>query len=85
MARGVFVRRMVVILLPIGAVVGAVCAPSQFLAPAHPGITIYVPPETTIPDTTVPTVPETTVPDCVKVVVSTTDPPPTSALVCPWP
>ena len=85
MARRVFLRRVVVILLPIGAVAGATFAPSQILAPANSGTTIYVPPETTIPDTTVPTVPDTTIPECVKVVVSTPEPPPTSALVCPWP
>lgn len=75
---------MVVLLLPVGAVVGAL-VPGQFLAPAHWDTTIHVPPETTVPDATVPSVPDSTIPECVYVVVRTTNPPPTSAHVCPWP
>jgi hypothetical protein len=90
--RRVFLRRTFILLLPVGFFFGALLVPDHFLAPALPGTTIYLPPETTIPDTTVPattlpatTLPPTTVPDCVYVVVRTTEPPPTSALVCPWP
>lgn len=85
MTRRVFLRRTFVLLLPPALVVGAALVPSHFLAPAYPGTTIYVPPETTIPNTTLPTIPNTTIPDCVTVYVSTTQPPPTSVRICPWP